>query len=80
MACYINNEAIVHILLLRGADTSITCRRGGTPKQMAFLKMEIVKFIDDWPTLMVAIVLKKLIVYHEMEALTFIDINSYYKL
>ena len=66
--------------MLHDADISIT-DRFGTPKRVAQNngKMDIVKFIDDWPILMVVIVLKELIVYHEIEALTFIELYSYYK-
>ena len=78
MACKKGHEAIAHLLLLHGADTSITDYYGKTPKQLATAK-RIVKFIDAWPTLMVALVLKELIVYHEIEALTFIDLFSYYR-
>ena len=80
-ACKNGHVAIVHILLLHGADTSITNIEGKIPKQMAqfYGNVYIAKFIDDWPTLMVALVLKELIAYHEIEALTFIDLYSYYK-
>ena len=40
-------------------------------------KMNIAKFLDDWPFLMTIIVLKELIVYHEFEALTIVDLYSY---
>ncbi len=44
------------------------------------LNINIVKFIDGWPTLMAALVLEELIAYHKIEALTFIDLYSYYKI
>ena len=75
-----NNADVVNILLLNGASIYDTDYYSfNTPQEFASENnnQEIAELLKHWPILMVIIVLKKLIVYHELDATTLIDIYEY---
>jgi hypothetical protein len=75
IACYDDNSNSVNILLVNGANLYDKDYYGSTPEEDA--NPEIAELLKHWPTLMIIIVLKKLIVYHELDATTLIDIYQY---
>ena len=72
------NVDIINMLLLYGANINDKSKDGETIFDSAVFRIRDIKFmIKKWPVMMGIIIFKHLVMYHELDASTFIDLWEY---
>jgi ankyrin repeat protein len=72
------NVDIINMLLLHGANINDKSKNGETIFDSAVFRIRDIKFmIKKWPVMMGIIIFKHLVMYHELDASTFIDLWEY---
>lgn len=72
------NVDIINMLLLHGANINDKSKNGETIFHSAVFRIRDIKFmIKKWPVMMGIIIFKHLVMYHELDASTFIDLWEY---